>query len=30
LPLTVREQWLQRYECDMNGLWRIAAEIATW
>jgi len=21
-PLTVKEQWLQRHECHMNGLWR--------
>src|SRR5262249_16503655 len=24
-PLTVKERWLQRHECDMNGLWRIGA-----
>jgi hypothetical protein len=24
-PLTLKEQWLQRHECDMNGLWRIGA-----
>jgi hypothetical protein len=23
LSLTLKEQWLQRHECDMNGLWRI-------
>jgi hypothetical protein len=25
LPLTVKEQWRQRHECDMNALWRIRA-----
>ncbi len=25
LPLPQKEQWLQRHECDMNGLWRIGS-----
>ena len=25
LPLTVREQWLRRHECEVNDLWRIGS-----